>query len=85
LARVSAAGAVTCIIVGWAVAQRPYLLPGHLTLEQAAASHRVLEAMLISLGVGFVILVPSLALLYRLVLQGRLDKDYEPLGQRFEP
>jgi cytochrome bd ubiquinol oxidase subunit II len=85
LARVSAAGAVTCIIVGWAVAQRPYLLPGHLTLEQAAASHRVLEAMLISLGVGFVVLVPSLAVLYRLVLQGRLDKDYEPLGQRFEP
>jgi cytochrome d ubiquinol oxidase subunit II len=85
LARVSAAGAVTCIIVGWAVAQRPYLLPGHLTVEQAAASHRVLEAMLISLGVGFLVLVPSLALLYRLVLQGRLDKDYEPLGQRFEP
>jgi cytochrome d ubiquinol oxidase subunit II len=85
LARVSAAGAVTCIIVGWAVAQRPYLLPGHLTLEQAAASHAVLEALLISLGVGFLVLVPSLALLYRLVLQGRLDKDYEPLGQRFEP
>jgi cytochrome d ubiquinol oxidase subunit II len=85
LARVSAAGAVTCIIVGWAVAQRPYLLPGHLRVEQAAASHTVLEAMLISLGVGFVILVPSLAILYRLVLQGRLDKDYEPLGQRFEP
>jgi cytochrome bd ubiquinol oxidase subunit II len=85
LSRVSAAGAVACITVGWAAAQSPYLLPGHLTLDQAAASHGVLEAMLISLGVGFVILVPSLALLYRLTLQGRLDKEYEPLDQRFKP
>jgi cytochrome d ubiquinol oxidase subunit II len=85
LARVSSAAAVTCITVGWAAAQSPYLLPGHLTVDQGAASHAVLEALLISLAVGFVILVPSLAVLYRLVLQGRLDKEYEPLGQRFEP
>jgi cytochrome bd ubiquinol oxidase subunit II len=85
LARVSAAAAVAAVVLGWMLAQKPYILPGHLRVEQAAASHTVLEAMLISLGVGFVILVPSLAILYRLVLQGRLDKDYEPLGQRFEP
>jgi cytochrome d ubiquinol oxidase subunit II len=85
LARVSSAGAVACITVGWVAAQSPYLLPGQLTLDQAAASHTVLEALLISLCVGFVILVPSLALLYRLTLQGRLDKEYEPLGQRFQP
>jgi cytochrome bd ubiquinol oxidase subunit II len=85
LARVSSAGAVACITVGWVAAQSPYLLPGQLTLDQAAASHTVLEALLISLCVGFVILVPSLALLYRLTLQGRLDKKYEPLGQRFQP
>jgi len=85
LARVSSAGAVACITVGWVAAQSPYLLPGQLTLDQGAASHRVLEATLISLGVGALILVPSLALLYRLVLQGRLDKEYEPLGQRFQP
>ena len=85
LARASSAGAVACITVGWAVAQKPYLLPGHLTLDEAAASHTVLEALIISLGVGFVILVPSLVILYRLVLEGRLDKEYKPLGQRFEP
>jgi len=85
LARVSSAGAVACITVGWAAAQSPYLLPGHLTLQQAAASHTVLVALLVSMAVGFVILVPSLALLYRLTLQGRLDKQYEPLGQRFQP
>jgi cytochrome bd ubiquinol oxidase subunit II len=85
LARVSAAAAVACITVGWAAAQSPDLLPGQLTLDQAAASDGVLQALIISMGAGFVILVPSLALLYRLTLQGRLDKEYEPLDQRFKP
>ena len=31
------------------------------------------------------ILVPSLWWLYRLVLQGRLDQEYEPIDQRFQP
>jgi hypothetical protein len=39
----------------------------------------------VSVLVGFLILVPSLAYLYRLVLQGRLDQAYEPLDQRFQP
>jgi cytochrome bd ubiquinol oxidase subunit II len=85
LARVSSGGAVACITIGWVAAQSPYLLPGHLTLEQGAASHGVLEALLISMAVGFVILVPSLWLLYRLTLQGRLHKEFEPLDQRFKP
>jgi hypothetical protein len=29
--------------------------------------------------------VPSLWWLYRLVLQGTLDTEYEPLDQRFKP
>jgi cytochrome d ubiquinol oxidase subunit II len=32
-----------------------------------------------------VVLVPSLWLLFRLVLQGRLDQQFEPLDQRFRP
>jgi cytochrome d ubiquinol oxidase subunit II len=83
LARATSAGAVTCITVGWAVAQSPYLLPGHLTLEQAAAGDATLRALLIALGAGAVVLVPSLVLLYRLVLRGRLDKPYEPLDARW--
>ena len=34
---------------------------------------------------GLVILIPSLWWLYRLVLQGRLDQEYEPIDQRFRP
>ena len=70
---------------GWAFAQSPYLLPGELTLDQAAAGDATLTAVLVSVAVGLVVLVPSLWLLYSLVLQGRLDQAYEPLDQRFRP
>src|SRR3954462_14611470 len=45
-ARLSAAVAVTAIVVGWALAQNPYLLPGQLTLERGAAADSVLAAVL---------------------------------------
>jgi len=75
LARLASAGAVGSIVVGWALAQSPYLLPGELTLDEAAAGSTTLTALLISVAAGLVILVPSLILLYRLVLRGDL---YEP-------
>jgi len=83
LARVSAAVAVAAIVVGWVVAQKPYILPPHLTIDEAKASNATLSAVVIGVGAGMVILVPSLWFLYRLVLQGRLDQEYEPLDQRF--
>jgi cytochrome d ubiquinol oxidase subunit II len=85
MARFTAALAVVAIVVGWALAQDPYVLPGQLTLHQAAASNAVLSAVVIGIGIGSAILGPSLWFLYRLVLQGRLDQSYEPLHQRFEP
>ena len=85
LARLTAAAAVAAVLVGWVLAQRPYLLPPDLTLEKAAASHATLVALLVSVAVGLMVLVPALAYLYRLVLQGRLDQEFEPLDQRFRP
>jgi cytochrome bd ubiquinol oxidase subunit II len=84
-ARLSAAAAVACITVGWPVAQSPDLLPGELTLEQAAAGDTTLVALLASVAAGMVVLAPALWLLYRMVLQGRLDQELEPLDQRFRP
>jgi cytochrome bd ubiquinol oxidase subunit II len=84
-ARFSAAVAVAALVVGWALAQNPYLLPEQLTLDQGAAAAAVLAAVLISMGVGALILAPSLWWLYRLTLSGRLDQSYEPLDQRFRP
>ena len=71
-ARVSAALAVATIVAGWGIAQSPDLLPG-LTIEDAAAGRPTLWALLISIAAGLVVLVPSLALLYGLVLRGRFD------------
>jgi len=71
-ARYSAAAAVAAIIAGWALAQKPIFLPG-LTIEQAAAPDDTLITIVIAVICGAAILFPSLALLFRLVLGGRLD------------
>jgi cytochrome bd ubiquinol oxidase subunit II len=71
-ARASAALAVAAVIAGWAAAQEPRLLPG-LTVSQAAADRATLIATIIGVAAGAVVLVPSLALLYTLVLRGRLE------------
>ncbi|MDA0184911.1 cytochrome d ubiquinol oxidase subunit II [Solirubrobacter phytolaccae] len=84
-ARFAAAAAVAAMTIGWALAQDPYILPGELTLDDAAASNATLIALTISVGLGLLVLVPSLWWLYRLVLRGTLDQDYEPLDQRFKP
>ena len=73
-ARASAALAVAAIVAGWGLAQQPELLPG-LTVDEAAASDVTLKALLISIAAGLVILVPSLMLLYGLVLRGRFDEE----------
>ena len=72
-ARVSAALAVAALLLGWAAAQRPYVLPPTLTLSTAAASTSTQVALIASIAVGAVILFPSLGILFRLTLTGRLD------------
>jgi cytochrome d ubiquinol oxidase subunit II len=71
-ARFTAALAVAAIILGWALAQQPLLLPG-LTVSQAAAPHDTLVAVIVAVIAGGVVLFPSLALLFRLLLHGQLD------------
>jgi cytochrome d ubiquinol oxidase subunit II len=70
-ARYASALAVAGVVAGWALAQSPTLLPG-LTVEQAAAPHDTLVAVLVAIAAGAAILFPSLALLFRLALGGRL-------------
>ena len=84
-ARFTAAASVAVVLTGWVFAQEPYVLPPRLTLEAAAAADATLAAVLIGVGIGMIVLVPSLVLLYRLVLRGTLDQGYEPLDQRLRP
>ena len=62
------------VVAGWALAQRPELLPG-LTVEEAAAGRPVLIATIVGVALGGLILIPSLALLFGLVLHGRFDEQ----------
>lgn len=81
LARISAALAVAGILAGWALAQRPVFLPG-LTVAQAAAPTATVIAVIVAVLGGAVILFPSLAVLFRLVLGGRLDSAARADGAR---
>jgi cytochrome bd ubiquinol oxidase subunit II len=85
LARYTAAGAVAALIAAWAAAQYPYMLPGQLTIKQAAAGHTTLQAALIAAGLAVLILGPALGWLFKLVLSGQLYTAYEPLDQHFNP
>jgi cytochrome d ubiquinol oxidase subunit II len=75
-ARYSAALAVAAIVAGWALARWPTLLPG-LTVQQAAAPHDALVALVVAVLAGGAILFPSLALLFTLTLTGRFDQVRE--------
>jgi len=72
-ARYGAALAVAAVVAGWALAQWPTILPG-LDVRQAAAPHDTLVAVVAAVLGGGAIVFPSLVLLFRLTLAGRLDE-----------
>ncbi|MGB2951884.1 MAG: cytochrome d ubiquinol oxidase subunit II [Gaiellaceae bacterium] len=73
-ARYSAALAVAAVVAGWGLAQWPTILPG-LDVRHAAAPHDTLVAVVAAVLGGGAIVFPSLALLFRLTLAGRLDQS----------
>jgi cytochrome d ubiquinol oxidase subunit II len=84
VARATAAVAVAAIIAGWALAQRPVILPG-LTVAQAAAPHDTLVLVVVAVIIGALILFPSLGLLFGLTLRGRLHPHATPAAMVIEP
>jgi len=64
LARVAVAAQVGLILWGWALAHYPYAIRPHLTLAGSAAPANVQILLLQVLGVGAVILLPSLLFLF---------------------
>jgi cytochrome d ubiquinol oxidase subunit II len=81
-ARVTAALAVAAVVAGWGFAQSPTFLPG-LTIEEAAAERPTLVALLVSVALGALLLIPALGLLFGLTLRGRFDLS--PTEPRAEP
>jgi len=65
-ARLLAVGAVASIVIGWGVAQWPYILPETLKVSDAAAPSGTLNALLVAaIGATFIV-VPGFVLLYAL-------------------
>lgn len=66
LARLAAVAEVSVLLVGWALAQYPYLIVPDVTFNGAAASEAMMRASLIIYLAGSLFLVPSLILLFNL-------------------
>ena len=75
LLRVLAVTAVAAVVAGWGVAQYPYLLGNHLSIEQAAAPTPTLEVLLVVAAVAVAVVAPSIGLLFVLQQRGRLEVD----------
>jgi cytochrome d ubiquinol oxidase subunit II len=65
LARAAAAAQVALIIVGWALAQRPYLIAPDVGIDAAAAPRVTLILLILATSAGMVVLAPSIYWLMR--------------------
>ena len=65
-ARLLAMGAVATVVLGWGVAQYPYILPTSMKLSAAAAPDATLWSVVIVFLIAAVVILPSLGLLYYL-------------------
>jgi cytochrome d ubiquinol oxidase subunit II len=72
-ARVLAGLQVSFIFWGWAVSQHPYLVPPDLTIDAGAAPEVTLRLTLWALGLGTLVLAPSLIYLFRVFKGGPAD------------
>ncbi|HXQ29540.1 MAG TPA: cytochrome d ubiquinol oxidase subunit II [Gemmatimonadales bacterium] len=66
VARIAAASEVSLILWGWALGQYPYLVPPTITIDTAAAPPETLTLAMVALGLGGLLLFPSLYYLFRL-------------------
>jgi cytochrome d ubiquinol oxidase subunit II len=75
IARPLAIGAVASVIIGWGVAQWPYILPQTLKVSAAAAPDPTLATILVVFGVAAITILPSLGLLYFLDQRSLLEAE----------
>jgi cytochrome bd ubiquinol oxidase subunit II len=74
-ARPVAVVAVGSVIVAWAAAQWPYLLPETLTVSAGAAPSGTITAVLVATALAAVLLVPAFGLLYVLDQRSLLPEE----------
>jgi cytochrome d ubiquinol oxidase subunit II len=74
-ARLVAVVAVASMIIGWGVAQWPYILPESLTFSAAAAPTGTLTALVVVVVLAALIVLPGFILLYVLDQRGLLPEE----------
>jgi cytochrome d ubiquinol oxidase subunit II len=77
-ARLLAVLAVAGLVVSWGVAQWPYLLPQSLTVSEAAAPDGTLQALIVTVVLAVLIVVPGFVLLYVLAQRSMLPGEGAP-------
>ena len=64
LARLAAIGQVTTILLGWCLAQYPHLIYPDVTITNTAAPEATLRMLVVALGLGALVLLPSMYYLF---------------------
>ena len=75
--RLLAVATVVSVLLGWGVAEYPYILPTTLTIDQAAAPSSVLLWLIIAFIIGVALVGPALVMLWLLDQRSRLDEGAE--------
>lgn len=78
IARICAAGEVTAILWGWALAQYPSLVEPDMTIYNSAAPAPTLRLLILALILGALLLFPSLYYLFRVFKLGARLRGAEP-------
>jgi cytochrome d ubiquinol oxidase subunit II len=64
VARVPAAGAVAAVVIGWGVAQYPWILVNQLMIDDAAGAPATLAGLLVVVGLAAAMVLPALIYLF---------------------
>ena len=66
VARFTASAAVAAVVLGWGIAQYPWMLVDEVTIAEAAGAPATLQALLVAVALAGVIVLPALLYLLRL-------------------
>ena len=79
LARAASVTAVSAVVLGWGVGQYPWILVDSLKIDEAAAPHATLWALVVVVGLAAVLVLPPLAYLFWLTQRpGWVRADRRP-------
>jgi len=76
VARVAAIGQVTAILLGWSLAQYPNLVTPDIKVANSAAAEATLRLLILAVGFGAIVLLPSLAYLFYIFKGKEGEKEH---------